>query len=245
MIKTITSATNPLIKRLHALKSGKGPDSASHFLVYGHHLVTMGLESDQVDMIIALKPLEGISERIDQIIVPEHVIRKLSEQVTPQPVMAMCRQVAEAPLEGHRVIYLDGINDPGNLGTILRSAAAFDVDLVLLGKECASRYNIKAVAASQGALFRVAIRQARESDLKELKARGYRFVGTLIDTTAVPLKDFSYPEKTVVFFGSEAHGLRPELIPLMDDKIIIPMARIESLNVAMAATIVMYDMKYR
>ncbi|MFA5235511.1 MAG: RNA methyltransferase [Bacilli bacterium] len=245
MIKTITSATNPLIKRLHALKSGKGPDSETSFLVYGYHLVSMALQFDHVETIIASKPLEGVKDKIDQIIVPDHIIQKLSGQVSPQDVLAVCRQMNEAPLSGKCIAYLDGVNDPGNLGTILRSAAAFGIDLVMLGKECASRYNQKTVAASQGALFSVATRQGNEEDLHELKTRGYRFVGTVLDETAVPLKDFRYPDQCVMFFGSEGHGLRPELVARLDHKIIIPMAHIESLNVAMAAAIVFYDMKYR
>jgi TrmH family RNA methyltransferase len=245
MIKTISSATNPIIKRLYALKSGKGPDSETHFLVYGFHLFELALQANHVTMIIAMNPLEHVPDEIDQIIVPDHIIQKLSDQVTPQAVIAMCRKVEEAPLDGHHVAYLDGVNDPGNLGTILRSAAAFGIDLVLLGKECASRYNPKTVAASQGALFNVKTRLALDGDLDALKDRGYRFVGTLLDQAAIPLKEFDYPEKFVMFFGSEGHGLRPELIARLDDKVIIPMALMESLNVAMAAAIVFYDIKYR
>ncbi|HAV19676.1 MAG TPA: RNA methyltransferase [Firmicutes bacterium] len=245
MNKTITSTANPLFKSLLELKTTSGRKAQGRFLIEGVHMVKMAINVHIVEQIIALSPCENIEEAILQIIVPASLMKRLATQVTPQGVLAVCRELPIDFMLGPQIIYLDGVNDPGNLGTIIRSAAAFGIETILLSPDCVSLYNPKALAASQGAIFTVNVRESSIDELKRLKEQGYRLIGTRLHEEAIPLNRFAYPKKFVLVFGSEAHGIGQVLLPLLDESIVIPMEYIESLNVAMAATIIMYDMKYR
>jgi len=244
-MKTILSAQNPLIKQLLELKTAKGRIATRQFLISGFHLLEMALEKRLVKLVLVLEPLAQLDQSIEQIIVSEAIIKKLSDQVTPQGVVGVCDYLPQSPLSGQSIVYLDAIADPGNLGTILRSASAFDIDLVLLSPDCVSLYNPKTIAASQGAIFSVNVREASMADLANLKKEGYRLVGTLLDANAIKSNEYEWKKKTVVIFGNEAHGISSNTAKLLDDKIMIPIANIESLNVAMAASIIFYDMKWR
>ena len=245
MIKEITSAVNETIKQVLELKTAQGRQRQQRFIVEGFHLLEMALHAGIVVTIIALEPQKNLLENIDQIIVPPSLLKKLSAQVTPQGVLAICRMLPEAPLRGQRVAYLEGINDPGNLGTIIRSAAAFDLDLLIVSPDSVSLYNPKVLAASQGAIFTLPIKEGNMNDLITLKEQGYALIGTVLSSKALPLNKFAYPERFVIAFGSEDHGLSADIRRLLDTEVTIPMASIESLNVAMAASIVFYDMKFR
>ncbi|HOJ45484.1 MAG TPA: RNA methyltransferase [Bacilli bacterium] len=244
-MKTINSVQNPLIKQLLELKTNKGRLAARRFLISGYHLVEMAVAKRLVKLVLTLEPLVDLDPAIEQVIVSVAIMKKLADQVTPQGIIAVCEDVPQLPINGPRIAYLDQINDPGNLGTILRSASAFGIDMVLLSPDCVSVYNPKTIAASQGAIFAVNVREASIDDIAQLKAKGYRLVGTLLDAKAIPSNEYEWFDNTVVIFGNEAHGISEQLVPLLDDKIMIPITNVESLNVAMAASIVFYDMKYR
>lgn len=245
MIKHIASATNPLIKEIFRLKTIKGVKEQARFIVEGYHLVNAALASSKLETVILLEADETLPDYITQIVVPPQILNKLSQQKTPQGIIGVSKFIEQAPLTGRRMCYLDGVNDPGNLGTIIRAASAFGLELLLIGPQSASLYNPKTVAATQGALYTAHIKIAEPDDLKLLHEAGYRFVGTRLVDSAIPLHKYDYRDPLVVFFGSEAHGLSPDIINMLDDQIVIPMVDVESLNVAMAASIVIYDMKYR
>lgn len=243
-MKSITSLQNPLIKQLISLKTTSGRHQVGQFLISGFHLLEMALSQQLVKLVLCLEPVANVPIEIEQIMVTPEIIQKLSNQVTPQGVVAVCDYLSDYPIEGNHLAYLDGVSDPGNLGTILRSATAFGIDMVLLSPTCASLYNPKTIAASQGALFTTKTKVIKDtSELALIKERGYSLIGTMLDSKAQHPNTINWTKPCIVAFGNEAHGLSPEVIQLLDTKIMIPINGIESLNVAMAASIIFYVMK--
>ena len=244
-MKTIQSAQNTLIKQLLELKTPRGRQTYRRFLVAGFHLLEMALESKSLKMILTLEPIKNIPDHIQQIIVTETILKKLSDQVTPQGVVGVCDYLPALSIKGDRIAYLDGVADPGNLGTIIRSATAFGIDMLLVSQDSVSIYNPKTIAASQGAIFTLPLCEATISDLRYLKDNKYRLTGALLTEDAIKSTEYRWAKQCVIVFGNEAHGISHDVSELLNDKIIIPIANIESLNVAMAASIIFYDMKYR
>ncbi len=245
MIKIITSTGNPLIANLLKLQTAKGRVDQQAFLISGHHLLKMALEREVVTLILTTKMLDYVDAEIEQIIVSDAIIKKLAQQVTPQGVVGVCRFMKQEVLTSKRLLYLDGVSDPGNVGTIMRSALAFNLKDLMFGRDTASVYNPKTISASQGALFNVNIHQSTIDDLRKMKQSGYRLIGTLIDPNAKQVPNYRYPDQCVVIFGSEGQGIRQEIIDLLDERLYIPIQNIDSLNVAMAATIIIYDMSLK
>jgi len=245
MIYRITSLQNEQIKRWAELKQNQARRERNEFMIEGPHLLGMALAAGIVKAVIAVAERDEVPEAIDQYVVPDHVLAKLSAQVTPQGVVAVCSFFPEKTLEGRYLCYLDGVNDPGNVGTIIRTAAAFGIDGIMLGPQSASLYHPKVVSASQGAIFTLDVAFGDISWLAKMKKEGYVVVGTLIDDKATQLAEYVWPDKAVVVFGSEAHGISPEAGALLDAKLTIPMDKMESLNVGVAAGIVFYQLKKR
>ncbi len=240
MIHYITSKANQRIKDLMRLKDNKTRNEKGLFIIEGYHLLEVALKHQQVDIIVADHPFNDIDEQIEQIIVSKEIVQKLSSQVNSQGVLAICHYPKENKYFGKRVLYLEAINDPGNVGTILRIAAAFGFSNVVLADNCCSPYNEKAINASQGALFEVNIVQGNRELLKNLKKQGYQVVATDVHH-GVALSKAQFQEKCVVILGNEARGVTFETFELSSLRVTIPMQNIESLNVAVAAGIICYQ----
>ena len=245
MIHRITSATNEKIKEFAALKQASVRNEKRQFLVEGEHMVAMAVDSGYARAIIATTEKKEIPSAIDQYLVAAHIMDKLSQQVTPQGIMAVCDYLPDIDDFGPSIVYLDGVSDPGNVGTIIRTAAAFGMDSIVLGPDCAQLYNPKVVTASQGAIFVIPCATKEPSWLHSQKEKGYRVIGTLLDDKATPIGKFRWPAKSIIVLGSEAHGIRPLVRAELDDKVIIPITLMESLNVAVAAGIVFHQAKNR
>ncbi|WP_325050096.1 TrmH family RNA methyltransferase [Cohnella faecalis] len=179
--------------------------------------------------------------------VSPEIISKCSATDTPQPVFAVARKrIVDTDRlfseERSLVAVLDGVQDPGNVGTIVRGAAACGATAVVLGRGTADLYNSKTLRATMGALFHVSV---VEGDLKELlpeaKSRGIAVAGTSLQAARSCYEyDFSGP--TWLVFGNEGSGLSTAVSDLVDSNLIIPMTgRAESLNVAMAATVLLFE----
>ena len=163
---------------------------------------------------------------------------------TPQGALFVCRLPEEKPFAPQkRMLLLDGIQDPGNLGTILRTADALQVPVVLL-EGCADPYNHKTVRASMGAVFRTPPIRAQWEQVKAALQREKIPVGvTALSDTARDIRQWELRDMAVVI-GSEGQGVRKEILEAADAELIIPMnPKCESLNAAVAATIVMWQMK--
>jgi len=167
------------------------------------------------------------------------VFSAICDTKTPQGVAAVLRMQSH-PASGPRLVALDGVQDPGNLGTIIRTAVSFGFDEVILSPDCADLYNEKTVRATQGALFHI---PCARGDLGEaiagLKQQGFAVHATALDSS-VPLQQLEETEKMAFVFGNEGQGVTEKIQKESDSRVRIEMEGFESLNVAVAAGIVMY-----
>jgi TrmH family RNA methyltransferase len=140
------------------------------------------------------------------------------------------------------MVYLDQINDPGNVGTILRTSLGLGITTVIFSPNTANRYQPKVIASSQGALFglNLFVDQEDGSLLKQYRQDGYHIVTTNLSTQAIPLQHYRFQEKNILVVGNESHGVRPSIAALSDGEVTIPMKKIDSLNVAIAFGIIAY-----
>lgn len=185
-----------------------------------------------------------LPEHVRLVQIPQSLMRDVSPMETPQGALFLCRlpERKEIRVCGGCLL-LDGIQDPGNLGTILRTADALEVP-VILTEGCADAYNPKTVRASMGAVFRTQpIVTTREEAVKMLRESGIPLYATAMSDDACDLREVSLHDAAVII-GSEGQGVSRELFLQAEKKIIIPMSsRCESLNAAIAAAIVMWQMK--
>ena len=182
--------------------------------------------------VVTISPLPQLPEHIRQVQVPEDVMASISPVKTPQGVLFTCR-LPQAPLPrsltGRRYVLLDGVQDPGNVGTILRTLDAFDADGLLLTGGCADPYGWKAVRSSMGAVFRRPIYSGTPEELAAL----------LEDTVDARQADYT---RCTLAIGSEGRGLSREVLDLCGQTIRIPMSdRCESLNAAIAAAVLLWE----
>ncbi len=243
----ITARTNPtlqLVKKL--VSSRKEREQTGLFVADGTKLLKEAVRFwPGLQTVILSDGVEvEVPEHVQRIRVPESVMESISPMRTPQGALFLCRlpeKAVFAPVPG--MLLLDGIQDPGNLGTILRTADALNVPVALL-EGCADPYSHKTVRASMGAVFRVPVVQTTWEEAKAACARARIPVAVTAlspraqDITQAPL------EKMAVVIGSEGQGVRPEILAAAEKALIIPMnSHCESLNAAVAATIVMWQMK--
>ena len=249
MEQRITSRKNALLQQVKRLLSSKKEREASGLFVSdGTKLLQEAVRwYDGLDTVILSDGVEAeVPEDVRVIRVPEDVMASVSPMETPQGALFMCRlpqKKAFVPQRG--MLLLDGIQDPGNLGTILRTADALDVPVVLL-EGCADPYSHKVVRSSMGAVFRVQPVQACWQDVKAACAQAGIAVGvTALSERAKDLRQSDLKNMAVVI-GSEGKGVRQEVLDSADAELIIPMnPHCESLNAAVAATIVMWQMTDR
>ncbi|AIQ70959.1 TrmH family RNA methyltransferase [Paenibacillus graminis] len=253
----IMSPQNTRVKEWAGLQEKKHRDKANKYIIEGIHLVQEALlaEADVAclaydldkGMPAELKTLLQSVQGMEVIGVSAAVIAKCSSTGTPQPVFAIVRkeqQGLEAILgkPDSWVMVLDGVQDPGNVGTIIRSADAAGADGVILGKGCADLYNPKTIRSTMGSMFHLPVVEGDLSDiLPHARERGALLVSTsLTGVDSCYTHDFHGSQWLLI--GSEGQGISPQTAAFVDKSIIIPMAgRAESLNAAMAATILLFE----
>lgn len=243
----ITARKNPLIQQVRRLLSSrKAREEAGLFIADGTKLLEEAVRHyPGLDTVILSDGVHAeLPEQVKVVRVPTDVMEYISPMESPQGALFLCRlpqQKAFSPSRG--MLILDGIQDPGNLGTILRTADALDVPVVLL-EGCADPYGHKAVRASMGAVFRVQPLQTTWAQTREkCTAAGIPIAVTALSDRAQDIRCADISTMAVVI-GSEGRGVREEIMTSADAQLIIPMnAHCESLNAAIAATIVMWQMK--
>ena len=243
MIINISSKQNTKIKEIGKLISDNSyRKERKEFVIEGFHLLEMALEDNLVKAIFSLEPIKNIDEKITNYIVSEDILKKISTQKNPQGVVAICSMRKEKEISHNNVLYLDGVSDPGNLGTLLRTALAFSFKDVILSKGSVSLYNEKTISSSQGAIFRLNIISGDEQNLIDLKEKGYKILVTEIKGS-VELKNIKKSDKQVLILGNEAHGVNEKILNLADERIRIDINEIESLNVAICGAIMMHYLR--
>lgn len=243
MIINISSKQNTKIKEIGKLISDNSyRKERKEFVIEGFHLLEMALEDKLVKAIFSLEPIKNIDEKITNYIVSEDILKKISTQKNPQGVVAICSMRKEKEISHNNVLYLDEVSDPGNLGTLLRTALAFSFKDVILSKGSVSLYNEKTISSSQGAIFRLNIISGDEQNLINLKEKGYKILATEIKGS-VELKNIKKSDKQVLILGNEAHGVNEKILNLADERIRIDINEIESLNVAICGAIMMHYLR--
>ena len=243
----ITARKNPLIQQVRRLlTSKKERETAGLFVADGTKLLEEAVRYyDGLDTVILSDGVDvNLPELVKIVRVPADVMEYISPMETPQGALFLCRlpqQKEFVPSAG--MLLLDGIQDPGNLGTILRTADALDVPVVLM-EGCADPYNHKTVRASMGAVFRTQpVLATWEQVRQKCTKASIPIAVTALSDAARDIRESDLSAMAVVI-GSEGRGVRPQVIEQADAQLIIPMnARCESLNAAVAATIVMWQMK--
>ena len=247
MEQRITARKNPLLQQVRKLlNSRKERENTGLFVADGTKLLQEAVRFyPGLDTVILSDGVEAqVPDHVRVVRVPEDVMESISPMQTPQGALFLCRLPEKTEfVPGPGMLLLDGIQDPGNLGTILRTADALDIPVALL-EGCADPYSHKVVRASMGAVFRVSVVQTTW----EAAQKGFRNAGIPVGVTALSdrakdLRHSDLPSMAVVI-GSEGRGVRQEILDSADAELIIPMnPHCESLNAAVAATIVMWQMK--
>ena len=234
----IESLNNEKIKYYTKLNDKKYRKSEKLFIAAGEHLVTEALKKNIVKEILLLNGEENVYG--DVTYVTSDILKKVSDLTNYPKVLAICYIKDDLKIEGN-VVALDNIKDPGNLGTIIRSAVAFNYDTILLGEECVDVYNSKVVRATEGMLFNVNIVTCDLfSTLLKLKESGYKIYGTDVVNGESPAYESN---KHVLIIGSEARGMSNSIREICDKNLYIKMNdKCESLNAGVSASILMYEL---
>lgn len=237
----ITSINNEYIKEISKLNEKKYRDKSNKYLIEGLHLVTEALKYDIIDTIIIREDFSYETD-IKHIIVSNEVMKKLSDNPSIPKIMAIVYK-KESTISGNKILLLDRLQDPGNLGTIIRSAVAFNFDTIILSNDTVDLYNSKVLRSTQGMLFNVNIlRQDLTSVINELKNNNYTIYGTKVDN-GNDVKEINNTNKFALIIGNEGTGISDNILKQCDKYLYIKMNNnCESLNAGVAASILMYEM---
>ena len=252
-MESISSPKNEKIKELVKLQTAKGRKKAGMYLLEGEHLVEEAIkERAQIKLIVVtsnrLEDYENLLAQTDVqvLVVSQDIFHKLSMTETTQGILAVVEIVKQEilPHKG-RFIVLDAVQDPGNLGTIVRTADAAGFDAVVLGTGTVDLYNDKVLRSMQGSHFHIPVFQANLQEyLPILKEKGVQVAVTALHRNS---KDYSVLQGAIdvaIVVGNEGQGVSDDVIDLADVVVTIPMfGEAESLNVAIASAVLMYKTK--
>ena len=233
----ILSKNNQKVKDACALKLKKVRQEKGFFLMEGIKNLGLALTYGNVKTIFTSIGLPKIGKGIETYKVNDEVLRKLAVSENPEGVVFICETLKpkKDKKDYHKIVYLDQINDPGNLGTILRTAVAFNYDAVVLSKGSVDLYNEKVIAASKGAIFLV---DAFVGDIENYKDK--QIIVSILDENSIPLNECKKPNDFVLVLGNESHGVSGPIIKIANQLVKIEMNDvIDSLNVAIAGAILM------
>lgn len=238
----IGSLDNKKIKELRKLKDKKYRDKEKKYLVEGIHLVLEAYKKGDLLEII-LGENEDVDILVSKVYVSNQILKSLSSLETPYKIIGVCKYPNEDLELGDKLLILDGVQDPGNLGTIIRSSVAFNISTVVLGNNCVDLYNSKVIRACQGMNFHInIIRRDLKDFITNIKKEDYYILGTNVNDGS-DLKSISNLSKYAIIMGNEGNGVSKEIQDMCDRNIYIKMNdKCESLNVAVATSIILYEL---
>lgn len=260
----ITSSRNPLIKEIKSLYRKRERMKNNSFIIEGIKIIEEALDYNYpirhiiyTDQLLNVKDGMEFFQRIKDleniIYVPNNIFKEISDTENPQGIMAIAKlQYNTMEQLKHRdklsLLFLDGLQDPGNMGTIIRTADAFNIDGVIITPGSVDPYNPKVVRATMGSIFRVPLYYSTHgvTELSNIKSMGVNIYSTALEGS-IPISEADFKESFVLIIGNESKGVGEELFSLSDMLIKIPMpGKAESLNAGVAASIIMYEvMKQR
>lgn len=240
----ITSISNEVVKFAAALEQKKFRDETGFFLLEGKKPIEEAIKAGiEIEKLFSLH--EENFEAKEKYLVTESILKKISTtQSAPEAIaVAKKREYDFTKLNGKTVLLLENIKDPGNLGTIIRTATALGVHLIVLVGECVDLYNPKVIRSATGNLFQIPIVHNDEFEQIRHQFRNHKFIGTILDPEKSPVAlnraNFNMP--IVIMFGSEADGLSPKAMEYVHEFVKIPLQNeVESLNIAVSAGIILY-----
>ncbi len=255
-MQKITSKDNVFIKHIKKLRDKKYRDTQNEFVIEGIKLVAEAIqEKAQIKQIVlcddceknAMLPKDLMYEiaKYECIYITEPLFKYVSELQTPQGILAIIQKKSEEIQIDYTqdiIVALDSIQDPGNLGSILRTVDSVGLTQILVSKDTADVYNSKVVRSTMGAIFRVKIIECEDfkQTLKEIKKHKFKMVASSLQTKKT-IYDIDYHKK-VIIIGNEANGVEKQIQELADEKVKIPMlGKAESLNASVATGIILYE----
>lgn len=236
----IESKDNKKIKYVNKLRNNKFMYEEKKFVIEGEHLVK---EAYNAGVLLETFSINEVDYGVSNYLVSLGIMNYISDLPSKTNVIGICKFIEEDISLSDKILILDNVQDPGNLGTIIRSAKAFNINTIVLSLNCVNKYNEKVIRAAQGMLFKVNV---VTKDLKYfipyLKSIGYDVYGTDV-VDGVDVKEIDKKDKIAVVMGNEGQGIEPDIKKLIDKNIYIKMSSdCESLNVAVASSIIMYEL---
>jgi len=229
----ITSVQNAKIKELEKLNNAKYRNEVGLFLVEGPHLVKEARNLGLLVEAYSLKDLPGYTQ------VSDNVMKKICNTKTVVSEVGVVKIPSNKGLSD-KILILDTIQDPGNMGTIMRSAKAFGFETIILSDGCVDIYNDKVIRSSQGAIFKLNFIKGNLLDIIPT-LEGYDVYGTDV-VNGISVEEVDKNKKLAVVMGNEGNGVTKEVRNILKKNIYIPLKETESLNVGVAASIIMYEL---
>lgn len=241
----ITSLKNPKVAAWKALKDRKGRRESGCFLVEGRKMVEEALKSAfDVEAVLVQEGVsfpDGLTMPVYEL--PAHVLAAVCDTKTPQGIAAVVQMKEQSAL-GKHIVVLDGVQDPGNVGTIIRTADAAGLDGVLLSNQCADVFSPKVLRATMGSIFRMNLRTTDDlpGELTKLREKGYSILSSQLDGTPFYERQ-DVAERFALIIGNEGNGVSEQVQQTATHRVRLPMrGGAESLNAAIAAAIMMYEL---
>lgn len=252
--KFISSASNPIIKNIQVLQAKKNERKKQGlFLIEGIRSVNEIPEHYEIDTIVMSDLFDEAELKVagtkQNLVVPSELFKTMSGTETPQGIMALVKMKEftlnkiDAKSDGFYLL-LENLQDPGNLGTIIRTAYGFGVEAIFLTKGCVDLYSPKTVRSTMGALLHVPIvvGESLENYISWARANNLTLYTTALDETACKVAEADFAKGNMLIIGNEGNGVSNEALELADQKVYIPMpGGLESLNASIAASICMYE----
>lgn len=256
-MQVITSKDNEIVKNIKKLKEKKYRDHTGQYIIEGIKLVKEAIEEKaNIQKIVLCEDCEndGTIEKAlmyeiakyDCIYVSKKVFDSITDVNTPQGILAIIKRKAldeqEISYKEDLIVVLDGIQDPGNLGTILRTVDSVGLSQIVLSEKTADPYNPKVVRSTMGAIFRLNIIQSNNiiEDLKKIKKNRFKLLATSLENSE-SIYNIDLNKKAIII-GNEANGVSKEVFDIVDEKTKIPMlGKTESLNAAVATGVILYE----
>ncbi len=251
---TLTSRKNDTVRRFRELQRDKKMrDSEGVFIAEGDHLCGEAISAG-AEIRCALvtekarekypKAAEALmATAAEHAVISDDIAEYISDTKAPQGLFAEIVKRPQSDISEGKLVLLDGVQDPGNVGTIIRTAEALGIKGVLLSDKCADVYSPKTLRASMGSVFRLpCISCELAGTITSLREQGYTVYGAMLDDTAKKLGELSFGEKSAVVIGSEGGGISDEVKKACTGGLYIPITGAESLNAAAAAAMIIWEL---
>lgn len=238
-METICSLQNAKVKMWTSLHKKRDRDKTGLFLIEGEHLIQEALKENIVETIItdSTSPFDFKNT----VVVTSQIMHKISENVSAVHLIAVCHKFEKDVQKRNRILILDGVQDPGNVGTLIRTAVSFSFDVVYMSEDACDLYNDKTIRSTQGALFHIPVIRGNLVDLvQQLQSDGICVVATSLEES-MTMSEIGEKESMAFILGNEGQGVSKILQNQADYRLRIEMHGFESLNVAVAGGIVMYQ----